>query len=92
MKTQTLLLAGIAASAKWGIWPEDVAQVLEIPPGRHDWDMPLGIYDGIPATEEIQLEHYTHQNGEGLWMGYGPRSKVLLFSHELPLDAPPEEA
>lgn len=85
METRTLLLAGIATAHRWPNIGGDV-QILEIPPGRHSWYLPIATTCPAPGNEEeIRLEHFRHSNGEGLWLGYGARSNVLLFSHEEPL-------
>ena len=84
--------AGIAAAQKWAI--DERATVLEIQRGQFQYYIPVldapdssarfwseqPPADTVGFSEDrIQLERLALREGVSVHMGYGPRSKVLVF-------------
>ena len=83
----TAIMEGIAADRGWNIKPD--VRIIEVH-NVHSYCIPLGYRGDKPVDELIQLEHFRMDNGEQLYLGYGPRSNTLIFRPAPPLTTPPD--
>ena len=81
-RDKLLLRAGIAAARRWGV--DTNTKIAEIPPCKR-WAVPIWPYSVAiddPSVhidrEEIEPSKFAGPDGS-IWLGYGPRSNVLVF-------------